>query len=958
MKRLLGALLFLPFATALLATIVFSDAPLDDKAQCRLSGEEPIVIYVSYASGGPGLKIVWQGITSGEYRTTGVLQAQGPPPDSCGLLPSPDGRWLVAWTADWAAAKTGSAPTLWNMIRVSDGKTLPLGHGSGVGGNARMLPYWIDNERVVLEGDGADSIFDVRTEKLSRPLPRDKDYGDDYERRMAVETARLLAYCRGHYPAELKALGLALEKIGKQLGLEDYLRGDPRTPPEYLLLRCLGIPGLYELSRYGDASVSRIDGFRVPHVAVSPDATRVAVAFVHNRALSRVDARLDVFDVASGRRLWGASIPATPWRQAPSFGSVVPHFTAPRFTEIRWSRDGRYLSFTARVPDEWVAVMDTSTWREALRIPNATNAFVITSANAPLPPSATLARRRKLEWGDLGLDVAWQSSDVARLTGTVEGVMVGKILPGTSAARTCLRPRDIITHFAGRRVSSEREFVFAVQGTRPGEKVPIRFVRTGRPISIEVIMGRLEDTVRPLAWSQQRAQPATPSLVLNAVAVPEPDQVVLYWDLNTEHPQFSRVTGVEVSRAGVPPVAVFPDSLNFTPLPFDPKQGFTHYADTTIGPGTSYAYRVTAIVDSIRDARSAPVINANDGSLVLTPIKPIPPNSVKAFRVGAAALVVWRDWQEDSPGQFMAGYRVYRSVDGAAFESLTPEVPAWSTNTFVDTDAPPGKLAYKVSAVSRHGLESELSPTAAVTESVIPLEDVTYGIHTCLVLAYPKVRVGGSAVPKLATSTDIRAADGALETPFLTAIDATQFYDEVVAQLERQDPRFRYKVRAGGAAAQMAHAEAAMTKEWEYGIVSDVGVTVHKPARAEIIIASLEASLTFSGTVGDWSFCSEAVDPVKRPPQRYLLGKTYLAATSPPKRTIVRDPTGTAVTKDAPACLLLLAFSLQLPRHHPSDRLATRANKAAVSHASRAGGVMAPPVRVIIRAAPPPPSTP
>ena len=371
MKR---ALLFFGLATV----------PLLSSGRGRPAAKQPAVIYLTYAHN--GIKIAWQPLSSQHVQIIGKLDTQGPLPDSFGFLPSPDGNWLIAWMADFRVQdKYGMASTLWKLLRIRDGKARVLGHSSP--GYASLLPYWIDDRHVVLEGANATS--EVTTGKLSRSLPRRKEYAN-YDDQVRTDTSRLLSYCRKHYPTERKVILSSYAKLDGDLGISEYARRNPREQKEYLLLRCLGIPGL-EVIEQTDVNWTHPRVVQVPRASVSPSGKFIACAYVFNlvpvknfRGFYHADARLAVFDAALGKRLCQLTIASRPWRSK-GFSVYIPPppFTEPDFRDLRWSRDGRYFSFTTHAEtgnaDTWVKVMDTSTWKEALRIPNAQNAFVTPS---------------------------------------------------------------------------------------------------------------------------------------------------------------------------------------------------------------------------------------------------------------------------------------------------------------------------------------------------------------------------------------------------------------------------------------------------------------------------------------------------------------------------------------------------------------------------------------------------
>jgi len=338
---------------------------------------------------------------TGHVRARSVRPSLTPPPEGFGILPSPDGRWVHVW--ETAYDRSGaSVKTVWLVLEVATGRRLQI--GEQLGGPVGYFPYWSDDSRLLLEKGDYGTVFDVRAGVPSTRFPaaakpryrwssRDIDVGSlggDNERALAWGRE----YVRRHYSRELDTLRCAVAAFGCDLGISSYLRArEAREWPqpdalEDLLLRPMGVVGWFGPERSKEIW---------PSVAISPGGEMLArTALVmtgrkKERGLSgdqflgyAFDARLDVYALPGGQRLWGKSVHQR-WAQARDtamclgrhgLASVVDAW----FKEPRWSSDGRYLSFTTR--DEpsrktTVSVLDSSTWQVVLRIPDATDAFVV-----------------------------------------------------------------------------------------------------------------------------------------------------------------------------------------------------------------------------------------------------------------------------------------------------------------------------------------------------------------------------------------------------------------------------------------------------------------------------------------------------------------------------------------------------------------------------------------------------
>jgi hypothetical protein len=355
----------------------------------------PIIIYSRVLPGSDRRDVVWRSLRSPEehvlYATDGL---EYPVNVRLGYLPAPDGSSLLVWDS---RPQRGGETTSWLTFRLPDGRADELGETPGFPWLSALspLPYWDrwdDHNRLVLLPGSCFFTPDLSTmwgELPGRetPIPEPSAirlYGDARE--------RLTAYCEQHYPAETAHLRSALAGLADEMEV-GYLGGEDPAASPHLLLTSLGIPS--ERSLFGR------DGWSIfiRHAACSPDGKLIAYADTWRHEClptpeGRVPmgygrgARLDIFDVATGRRLWytrRASIPRRMPEGYRSVGASEQQWTLPHFADLRWSRDGRYLSFTtcenlynALGPSCSVTVVDVEQWRPALYLPNGSNAFVVT----------------------------------------------------------------------------------------------------------------------------------------------------------------------------------------------------------------------------------------------------------------------------------------------------------------------------------------------------------------------------------------------------------------------------------------------------------------------------------------------------------------------------------------------------------------------------------------------------
>ena len=135
----------------------------------------------------------------------------------------------------------------------------------------------------------------------------------------------------------------------------------------------------------------------------------------------------------------------------------------------------------------------------------------------------------------------------------------------------------------------------------------------------------------------------------------------------------------------------------------------TEFLDRTAEFGKTYTYLVQRIVKQ-RDNRTAQ--SELSSAETITPRDVYPPAAPTGLRVAAGPGSIELAWDRNTEAD-LAGYRVYRSVNGRAWEKIgdVSLAPAYS-----DRQVEAGKTyAYAVSAVDQAGNESPRSATAQAT---------------------------------------------------------------------------------------------------------------------------------------------------------------------------------------------------------------------------------------------------
>lgn len=209
---------------------------------------------------------------------------------------------------------------------------------------------------------------------------------------------------------------------------------------------------------------------------------------------------------------------------------------------------------------------------------------------------------------------------------------------------------------------------------------------TGQEIVIAVRVansrGRFSD------WSNQVVVPVTPF-------VPSPADVKV----------FATPQGVSITWTPVPGTQfrMFKKTADQkTPLLLGTTPG-ENWLDEKVEFGKPYEYSLQAIRGKAESEIAGP--------FAITPADTFPPAKPSSVSVLAGVGSVELSWDRNTESD-LKSYRVYRSVDGGAFERVIEvDTPAWS-----DKAVEPGKrYRYQVSAVDQSGNESEKSEPAEIT---------------------------------------------------------------------------------------------------------------------------------------------------------------------------------------------------------------------------------------------------
>jgi serine protease Do len=155
-------------------------------------------------------------------------------------------------------------------------------------------------------------------------------------------------------------------------------------------------------------------------------------------------------------------------------------------------------------------------------------------------------RTGKVSRGRIGVQVDKKritEADIKDLgLSNTNGAVISVVTPGGPAAKGGVKIGDIITEFNGKSVTDSNQLVDMVVHTAPGTSVPVRVVRDGKPLSLNVTIEELN-----VADELQQAAPSTKE----PDATPEPKETGFGMTIEPMTPQAGRRLQVPAGRGGV-----------------------------------------------------------------------------------------------------------------------------------------------------------------------------------------------------------------------------------------------------------------------------------------------------------------------------------------------------------------------------------------------------------------------
>jgi serine protease Do len=154
-------------------------------------------------------------------------------------------------------------------------------------------------------------------------------------------------------------------------------------------------------------------------------------------------------------------------------------------------------------------------------------------------------RSGKITRGRIGVEIGQIPRDAIDELGlkSRDGALVSAVSPGGAADKAGMEPGDVITAYNGRAVKNSNELVSAVTATRPGTSVPVRVVRDGKELTLNVVVDELD---------LEAEQGAQQSRSRGGRGAPEPEATAGFGlTLDNITPDIARQLRLESSRGAV-----------------------------------------------------------------------------------------------------------------------------------------------------------------------------------------------------------------------------------------------------------------------------------------------------------------------------------------------------------------------------------------------------------------------
>jgi serine protease Do len=125
-----------------------------------------------------------------------------------------------------------------------------------------------------------------------------------------------------------------------------------------------------------------------------------------------------------------------------------------------------------------------------------------------------------VKWGEtrrgwLGVKIQSVTGDIAESMGLghSHGALIADVMKDGPAAAANIEPGDVVVEFNGRPVNQMRDLPRIVAETEVGTRVPVKIIRKGQELTVDVEVGRLEDGEKVAAAQGGDTTPTAPAVV-------------------------------------------------------------------------------------------------------------------------------------------------------------------------------------------------------------------------------------------------------------------------------------------------------------------------------------------------------------------------------------------------------------------------------------------------------------
>ena len=123
--------------------------------------------------------------------------------------------------------------------------------------------------------------------------------------------------------------------------------------------------------------------------------------------------------------------------------------------------------------------------------------------------------------GWLGVRVQSMTDEIVESMGLPKnsGALVADVTEGSPGKAAGIEPGDVITEFNGRIIKDMKELPKAVAGTDIGASVVVKIIRKGQPLTLNVVIGRLEDGEKLVAADDKKKSDGAAATTVTALGM-------------------------------------------------------------------------------------------------------------------------------------------------------------------------------------------------------------------------------------------------------------------------------------------------------------------------------------------------------------------------------------------------------------------------------------------------------